>query len=475
MEGSNSHQTGLPVGTLSSNPAFADPGVRLAGAQARARVRETANAAQEEDELTEQRVVMAVVAKAHRFARNACNFFKFVTAPCFFPRGALALAGPDATCTARISALNAASCMLMHCAVLKFAPHRIGLAYAEEDGTGDLCLTEFPSSQQAAAVATLTQLKATTRPSLILVCKGTEGWIIEALSRPVDQRLDTDSDAAVNVLPKVRRSRASLPLLTSPMQSAFLAAVAKQRILALPLEGAADLVSDADRELFASALIDFGKEQMLRAAGALLGHLGSAESRGGIRLREMSVSGSLRVDMDALQSLQIFRHEFHPSAAGIGGLKEGFSLFNLLNKARSAAGRRLLKAWVMRPLSDLAALQDRLDHVEALCDGRHAAVLRQAHAAISLIKDAPRICNRILNLLSTCSDWLALRATLAACLELRDLTRALASESELRVLRALQGVDAQVHMCGCFLFGWLLVSLCCVGFLMAGGRLCPSC
>lgn len=225
-------------------------------------------------------------------------------------------------------------------------------------------------------------------------------------------------------------------LFPFPCQNDFLFPTGKQRILSLPLEGA----PPTDRELFVSSLVDFGKQEMIRAAGALLGHVGlnTLESAPSIRLHEISASSLLRIDANVLQSLQIFRHEYHPSAAGIGGSKEGFSLFNLVNRAKSVGGRQLLKQWMMRPLRDLPLLQERQDHVMALRDPRCDGVVKQSFGVLGSVKDMRRICARIASLQSSWSDWLALRNSISACLELRDFTRAMASETELRVLTQLQ-------------------------------------
>lgn len=199
------------------------------------------------------------------------------------------------------------------------------------------------------------------------------------------------------------------------------------------------LHAPADRELWVASMIDFNKVEMIRAAGALVGHMGqeqAAHSR--IKLSEIAAAGLVRMDMDAFQSLQIFGTEYHPSAAGVGGAKEGFSLYARMNRARSVAGRRLLRQWFARPINSMHVLNDRLDHVERLRDSRHSSVVKQLQAVMASVKDVRRICANITKLSATCSDWISLRETLASILELRDLTRPLAAESGLRLLSALQ-------------------------------------
>lgn len=183
-------------------------------------------------------------------------------------------------------------------------------------------------------------------------------------------------------------------------------------------------------------MIDFNKKEMLRAVGALLGHLGQ-DSATKVKVVEVSAAGLVRMDADAFQSLQIFGTEYHPSAAGVGGAKEGFSLFARMNRARSVGGRRLLRQWFSRPCNTIRVLTDRLDHVEKLRDPRHAGVVKQAQTVLASVKDARRICSNISKLTASCSDWISLRQTLAAALEVRDLMRPMTSESGLRVLSEL--------------------------------------
>ena len=184
-------------------------------------------------------------------------------------------------------------------------------------------------------------------------------------------------------------------------------------------------------------MIDFQKVQMVRAAGALIGHM-SQDHAGKVRLSEVSASGLVRMDTEAFQSLQIFGTEYHPSAAGVGGAKEGFSLFARMNRARSVSGRRLLRQWFSRPTNSIPILTDRLDHVERLRDPRHSGVVKQIQTVLASVKDMRRICSNIAKMSASCSDWISLRQTLAAVLDLRDLTRPIATESNLRILTELQ-------------------------------------
>jgi DNA mismatch repair ATPase MutS len=73
-------------------------------------------------------------------------------------------------------------------------------------------------------------------------------------------------------------------------------------------------------------------------------------------------------------------------------------------------GRRLLKAWMLRPSCKLEVLQERLDAVECLyADPSLLATLRKA---MRPIKDGPALIGRIIALRGTSQDWLGLLTTI---------------------------------------------------------------
>jgi DNA mismatch repair ATPase MutS len=59
----------------------------------------------------------------------------------------------------------------------------------------------------------------------------------------------------------------------------------------------------------------------------------------------------LLTDLETLRNLQIIKDDFHPSTIkSAGRAKEGFSVFNLLDKTVTRQGRKLLRQWVLQPL-----------------------------------------------------------------------------------------------------------------------------
>jgi len=102
-------------------------------------------------------------------------------------------------------------------------------------------------------------------------------------------------------------------------------------------------------------------------------YLGRRETLSGCRY--------LKIDENSLRGLQIFQEDAHPSIVEIGGSKEGFSLFGLMDRcvtlpvtnshiisvyASCSKGRRLLHSWFLKPLLNLEVVNDRLDTIQFL-------------------------------------------------------------------------------------------------------------
>ncbi|KAL7554025.1 hypothetical protein ACHAWF_017390 [Thalassiosira exigua] len=114
-----------------------------------------------------------------------------------------------------------------------------------------------------------------------------------------------------------------------------------------------------------ASIVDFDSPALVRALGALASHLRNTA----FRLEEghtVTVSdvrrcpapdARVRLDGPALRALRAFATDRHP-LAGVGDVrgrtrqrgKDGFSLFALLDRTRSKAGRDRLRRWMARPL-----------------------------------------------------------------------------------------------------------------------------
>lgn len=97
--------------------------------------------------------------------------------------------------------------------------------------------------------------------------------------------------------------------------------------------------------------------------------------------RSFSSRTTMLLNSNTLANLEIFRTANEQTERG--------SLIWLLDKCKSAMGRRLLRKWVSRPLTDIDKLQERLDAVEALRDGK-SYVLRRLDSVLHGLPDLER-------------------------------------------------------------------------------------
>lgn len=90
---------------------------------------------------------------------------------------------------------------------------------------------------------------------------------------------------------------------------------------------------------------------------------------------------TMLLNSNTLANLEIFRSTDDNSEKG--------SLIWLLDKCRTAMGRRLLRKWVSRPLTDVVALEERLDGVESIVSGK-SYVLRAIPNLLQGLPDLER-------------------------------------------------------------------------------------
>ena len=145
-----------------------------------------------------------------------------------------------------------------------------------------------------------------------------------------------------------------------------------------------------------SSMIDFDSPTLVRALGSLLVYLRNTAFRleEGFtvtinNLRRCAAPDSfLRLDESTLRTLRIFATDRHPLVVANGGggkndrnrSKEGFSLFALLDRTSSKAGRERLRRWMAQPLRDVAGIRQR--HV-----GIELFLHPESRPAVSLVID----------------------------------------------------------------------------------------
>ena len=193
------------------------------------------------------------------------------------------------------------------------------------------------------------------------------------------------------------------------------------------------------RHLGVATLDGFGLGEQplgLAAAAAALAYLGEtqrATPRHVDRISRLVTEGVLLLDESTRANLEIER-------TLVGGKRKG-ALLGLLDRTTTALGGRRLAEWLRYPLLDVAAVEARLDSVEALSG---SAVLREDLAAgLRQVGDVERLLSRLALGQGNARDLRALGLALSALPALAGLlesaTPALLREAG-RSMRGLEGL-----------------------------------
>ncbi|XP_019294381.1 mutS protein homolog 5 isoform X6 [Panthera pardus] len=181
---------------------------------------------------------------------------------------------------------------------------------------------------------------------------------------------------------------------------------------------------------------------LVRALGGLLKFLG--RRRIGVELEDYNVSVPIlgfkkfvlthlvSIDQDTYSVLQIFKSESHPSVYKVAsGLKEGLSLFGILNRCHCKWGQKLLRLWFTRPTHDLGELNSRLDVIQFFLLPQNLDMAQMLHRLLGHIKNVPLILKRMKLSHTKVSDWQVLYKTVYSALGLRDACRSLPQSIQL--------------------------------------------
>ena len=260
---------------------------------------------------------------------------------------------------------------------------RAGIAYADIT-TGVFAAAEVPASEARQELDRL-------HPAEILVQE-------RAAKSPASARRVSASDGPAlpfDLGPSdgYRLSPASLPDLDS----------ARQLLEEHFQVGALDAFGLADRPL------------AIRAAGAIVRYLQDNQKAALAQLttlRAYSTDSFMTLDPATRRNLEL-------TATLRGGAVKG-SLLGVLDDTRTPMGARLLREWITQPLLDLAALNERLDRVEAFY--RDTALREQVRNILKGASDLERLTNRVVQGIAIPRDLLAIRSTLEVVPKLLEVS-----------------------------------------------------
>lgn len=161
-----------------------------------------------------------------------------------------------------------------------------------------------------------------------------------------------------------------------------------------------------------------GMEAAVAAAGSLLQYVRETQKRDLSHLTSLRVeTGADVIGLDAAtrRNLELDRH---PSG------RSELTLLGVLDSTVTAAGGRLIKRWLHRPLRDRAEISARLDAVEELLETFSFQALREQLRATA---DIGRAATRIALRTARPRDLILIRQTLSALPDLRQALAALTS------------------------------------------------
>lgn len=169
-----------------------------------------------------------------------------------------------------------------------------------------------------------------------------------------------------------------------------------------------------------ASVINFASEGQVQVVGALVDFLQSTLFRLQSQVKVNAI-GSLKamnhcqVPTKTLEALQIFKTEYHPLVAskGSGQSKEGVSLFSLLNRTKSNAGKERLRQWMMQPLTSVNEIRIRQEGVALFVDllGISGPVVTVLHHLENLAP-VDKIMTRIANCSANFKDYTNFARTL---------------------------------------------------------------
>ncbi|HET8734424.1 MAG TPA: DNA mismatch repair protein MutS, partial [Anaeromyxobacteraceae bacterium] len=175
-----------------------------------------------------------------------------------------------------------------------------------------------------------------------------------------------------------------------------------------------------------------GKPAAAAAAGAILYYVRSTQ-RGTLehvdRIGFYERHQALVLDAVTVRNLELIE----PLFAGAG---DGVTLFRALNATLTPMGRRLLRAWMLRPAIDAGEINARLDAVEA--QAGNTVAREELRRALEGILDLERLLSRVTLESANPRDLLALAASLA---RIPGVKRALAGLAAARLQQLEAALD----------------------------------
>lgn len=178
-----------------------------------------------------------------------------------------------------------------------------------------------------------------------------------------------------------------------------------------------------------------GVELSLCAASAVLDYAGQTQKTQlphVTTLKKQPAEDYMYIDPSTRRNLELVRTIKDGSFEG--------SLLWVLDRTKTPMGARLLRSWLLLPLTKTETINTRLDAVEEL--SKSTMVRQQTGEALDGVRDIERLTGRIASASANAKDLIALKESLQRLPELEKLTAACRSEliRELKTGKELEGI-----------------------------------
>ena len=197
--------------------------------------------------------------------------------------------------------------------------------------------------------------------------------------------------------------------------------------------GNREIVAEHNYHLLA-AVLDLQNQELCQALGALLQNLLAHPSNNKVhfvvnRVLRSDKMSYMQIDRDSLRSLSVFTEEHHPNIMrGKGRVKEGLSLFALLDRTRSQQGRQRLRYWMEMPFCEKAQIERRLDGVEMMTKPINIDWCCEISAHLRRLQDIPALLLKIKKAEANFQDWIHLHTSLYAAVSIAESIQELIAE-----------------------------------------------
>lgn len=179
-----------------------------------------------------------------------------------------------------------------------------------------------------------------------------------------------------------------------------------------------------------ASLIDFDCKIQVQAVGSLLSHLRATIFQhvgDGVvsvaNVIQLQTSKYMKISNATLSALHIFSTEYHPLVAAKGGghAKEGCSLFSLLDRTVTSAGKMRLRDWMLKPLIQVDQIERRQNGIELLLHPDWQRSTQQLMELLRHVGPATKMLTRMQKANTKPSDFVALTRTVSHAISVCDL------------------------------------------------------